>query len=132
MFSDQQALKAAFARKDIHGRLARWLDFMAEYEFQVCYRKSSLNHAADFLCRTLHADQGVDGYDEEDLVKLVIDEKILQRMLEYFESELQEVALYLARAPLENETKSEKASICGKAVKFVLLQWQLFRGENHD
>lgn len=30
LMTDQQALKSAFHRKDIHGRLACWLDFLAE------------------------------------------------------------------------------------------------------
>lgn len=32
--TDQQAFKSAFAKRDIHGRLARWLDFLAEYDFE--------------------------------------------------------------------------------------------------
>lgn len=35
LLTDQQALKTAFRKKDIHGRLARWLDFLAEYDFTI-------------------------------------------------------------------------------------------------
>lgn len=30
LMTDQQALQSAFARKDIHGRLTRWLDFLVK------------------------------------------------------------------------------------------------------
>lgn len=30
--TDHRRSKAAFARKDVHGRLARWLDFLPEYD----------------------------------------------------------------------------------------------------
>lgn len=33
-----KALKDAFRRQDIHGLLARWLDFLAEYEYEIAYR----------------------------------------------------------------------------------------------
>ena len=49
--TDHQALSYAFKKKDIHGRLARWMDFLAEYEFTVQYRPLTENTAADFLSR---------------------------------------------------------------------------------
>lgn len=30
LITDDQALREAFRKHDIHGRLARWLDFLAE------------------------------------------------------------------------------------------------------
>ncbi len=38
LVTDHQALQYAFKKKDVHGRLARWLDLLAEYEFEVVYR----------------------------------------------------------------------------------------------
>lgn len=37
VLSDQQAMRAALARKDIYGQLTRWLNFLAEYEFEFFY-----------------------------------------------------------------------------------------------
>ena len=51
LITDHQALSYAFRKKDIHGRLARWLDFLAEYNFTVEYRRGSENSAADYLSR---------------------------------------------------------------------------------
>lgn len=44
---DQQALKAAIAMNDMRGRIARCLDFLAEYELEFQYRKGCDNQAAD-------------------------------------------------------------------------------------
>lgn len=38
VLSDHQALHYAFRMKNIHGRLARWMELMAEYEVEVKYR----------------------------------------------------------------------------------------------
>lgn len=51
LITDHQALRYAFMKKDVHGRLARWLDFLAEYDFHVVYRPGTANGAADFLSR---------------------------------------------------------------------------------
>lgn len=36
-----------FDKKDVHGRLDRWLEFMAEYYIKIEYRAGSENGAAD-------------------------------------------------------------------------------------
>ena len=45
---DHHALSYAFKKKDIHGRLARWMDFLAEYEFTVQYRTGDGKHRSGF------------------------------------------------------------------------------------
>lgn len=35
VYTNHQALTKAFKKKDIHGRLARWMDLMAEYDFRI-------------------------------------------------------------------------------------------------
>ena len=52
--TDHQALSYAFCKKDIHGRLAHWLDFLAEYDFTVEYHRGSANSAAGYLSRIQH------------------------------------------------------------------------------
>ncbi|CDF36681.1 unnamed protein product [Chondrus crispus] len=49
--TDHQALRYAFQKKDIHGRLATWMEFLAEYEFKVQYRPGNKNKAVDALNR---------------------------------------------------------------------------------
>ena len=44
LITDHMALRWAFQKKDIHGRLARWLDFIAEYQFEVVYRREMWEH----------------------------------------------------------------------------------------
>lgn len=50
LLSDQEALKAAFARKSIPGRLARGLNFPAEYYFRLRYRKGDSKSRRTFYC----------------------------------------------------------------------------------
>lgn len=35
IYSDHQALRTTLGKTDVHGRLALWLNFMAEYEFEI-------------------------------------------------------------------------------------------------
>lgn len=35
LISDHKSLKDAFKKKDLQGQLAKWLDFLSEYEFTV-------------------------------------------------------------------------------------------------
>ncbi len=49
LITDHAALENAFRRKDVHDRLARWLDLIAEYDFEIKYRKGSENGPADYL-----------------------------------------------------------------------------------
>lgn len=57
LIMDQQALKAAFSRNDIHGRQAQWLEFLAEYDFTFQFRKGHLSGTADFLSQSLQTKQ---------------------------------------------------------------------------
>lgn len=47
----RQVLQYSFKKKDIYARLARWLNFLAKYEFTISYKPSTQNHAANFLSR---------------------------------------------------------------------------------
>lgn len=49
LVTDHQAPLYAFKKKDIHGRRACWLEFVAEYELIVEYPAGSSNYAADYL-----------------------------------------------------------------------------------
>lgn len=66
LFTDQQAPRTVFAKKEIHGRLMRWLDFLAEYDFRYEYQKGSSN-VANYLTRISHGEKGVHRLDERSL-----------------------------------------------------------------
>ena len=69
IITDHQALRNAFQKKDSHGRLARWLEFLAEYDFSIEYRPGKNNGSADYLS-SICVDGG-EKYDLEDLLCLV-------------------------------------------------------------
>lgn len=47
--TDHQALAYTFKNNDVHVRLARWTDFLAEDGFEIMYRREAKNQAEDFL-----------------------------------------------------------------------------------
>lgn len=49
LVTDHQALRCASQKKYIHGRLTRWLNFLAEYEFTIDYKSGKHSAAADSL-----------------------------------------------------------------------------------
>lgn len=51
IYSDHHGLRAVFEKADIHDRLARWLDFVAEYEFQMKYVDSIRRLIVDYDSR---------------------------------------------------------------------------------
>lgn len=69
LITDRQSLQYGFKKKEMHGRLARWMDFLAEYDFEVKYRAGGKYGATDFLS-WLRAGLPFDenGEDEEGLV----------------------------------------------------------------
>lgn len=69
MITKHQALKVAFVMKVIHGRLARWMDFLADFEFQFIYRAGQKKKAADFLSRN---SPEASGYFDEGNLALVV------------------------------------------------------------
>lgn len=69
LVTDHQAL---LKKNDVHGRLARGLNFLAKYEFEVEYYPWTGNGAVEYLSRMVLADRqpSVDA-DEVDLVTTV-------------------------------------------------------------
>lgn len=49
LVTDHQAFSYAFLHKYLHGRLARWLDSLVEYDIEVDCLPWKSNQAADFL-----------------------------------------------------------------------------------
>ncbi|CEG37676.1 retrotransposable element tf2 kda protein type 1 [Plasmopara halstedii] len=51
VFTDNSACKWLKSRPQVSGRLARWLDFFAEYDFELIHRPGKENVVADALLR---------------------------------------------------------------------------------
>lgn len=51
IFTDHHSLKFLLTQKEVTGRIARWLDLLADYDFEIYYRAGDKNGAADGLSR---------------------------------------------------------------------------------
>ncbi len=52
LFTEHEALKYVINKRDLHGRIARWMSVFAEYDFDVHYRPGPRNANADYLLRS--------------------------------------------------------------------------------
>lgn len=113
--TDHQALCFAFKEKDIHGRLARWLEFLAEYRFEIVYRSGNSNLPADYLSKQRCNDQ------ESPVISVGDDLK------EIYKVEL--VAMFNISKPIETKAVSPKIVNCVKRniKNFVLWDDHMFR-----
>ena len=128
VITDHQALRHTFQKKDIHGRLARWLDFLAEYDFKIEYRSGKKNGAADYLSRI---DTGVtvsDGYDEGDIACFSVDLSDFQGL----EPDLISIASYLSGLSIDHLDPALRHKIRRNARKFVIWEGNLFRRTQKD
>lgn len=66
--TEDEALKSAFARKDNHGRLARWLKVFAEYDFESEFKKEESHKVAYFLSSLTTGETFDDGFDQSGLI----------------------------------------------------------------
>lgn len=53
VYSDHQALRSTFRKRDSHGRLACWLDLLSECRFEIRHVAGKRNSAADYLSRSI-------------------------------------------------------------------------------
>lgn len=127
MLSNQQALNKIFTRKVVRGSLARWLSFLAEHVFGVSFQRSSLNCAVEFFSSITHADRGIEGYIEEALEYLIFEKRVMETLNRDFKPNLRDITHHLTEVSLENKTKSEKANIWRRAVRFIQWVGRLFR-----
>lgn len=119
LLTDQQALKLAFSKNDIHGCLARLLDFLAKYDFEFQYRKGSSNKAANFLSRISHGEEGVEGADKGNLVCVMTSRNVEVAYFDNLEPTLQDEVGHFTGSLLKNNSSPEKSSIRHRAVEYV-------------
>lgn len=113
MLTSQAALKTAFEQRNIHGRLARWLDFLAGNDFQLQYRKEDSGKAADFLSRISHGENSNEQVDETDLFCITRCEDFKKEMVDGSKEPLQDAARSLAGLSLTEKTETERSSGVG-------------------
>lgn len=68
-----QALKYALPKRDIHGRLPCWLDFLAVYDFTISYKPGIEKKSADFLSHASYWEPAIDTGDDEGKVNVVLE-----------------------------------------------------------
>lgn len=59
-----KALRAAFEKNDVHGRLTRWLKLMAEYAFEIQHLPCGKNVVADYLMSSF-GEAGLDAHPDD-------------------------------------------------------------------
>ncbi len=92
LITDHEALQYAFKKNDLHGRLDRWLDFLADYKFKVVYRPGAENGAADFPSR-------VDDRFSETSTDEIVGPVFCSGDYSGVEDDLQALAAYLSGKP---------------------------------
>eukprot|EP00737_Agarophyton_chilense_P002014 gb/GEZJ01002279.1/.p1 GENE.gb/GEZJ01002279.1/~~gb/GEZJ01002279.1/.p1 ORF type:complete len:384 (+),score=41.68 gb/GEZJ01002279.1/:2514-3665(+) len=120
VLTDHQALQHAFRKKDGHGRLARWLDLFAEYEFEIKYRPGVANGAPDYLSR-IQAEEKRPGHDEtgpeEELVATI---SWSDPHLGELEEGLLNVARFLSGALVHEGDADARRAVRRRAKSFML------------
>lgn len=129
MLKDQQAPRAAFAGKDIHGRLARWLDFFAEYDFEIRCRNGKKNQAADFLSQVHRGDPAPDFIDEGDEMGMMLVQDAVEVAISQLEPTLHDAIRYLGGCALGDITGWEKARIRQRSVRYFWWTGHLYKRE---
>ena len=124
LVTDHQALRHAFAKKDIHGRLARWMDFLAEYDYNVVYKAGVENKAADFLSRHAWHEPALESGDDEGQVAVVIEEPDL-------EPHLLDIKRHLEGRPVQVGDPRLRRNIRRASNSFLVWDHQLFRRTPH-
>ncbi len=119
LITDHQALKHAFQKPDIHHRLARWMDFIAEYNFEILYRAGNLNRTADFLSRLEEgpSDEGVE--DTLDVCAIV--------ELDGLEKKLIDVSNFIQGFNMNDVADENKDWVRRNAKLFTIWEGKLYR-----
>jgi transposase InsO family protein len=83
IFTDHRALEVFMTKRQLNGRQARWLDFLARFHFKIMYRPGKQNQVADALTRRDQDDQAqaIAAHRTQVLLKQdQLDSRILQEL----------------------------------------------------
>ena len=126
LITDHQSLQYAFKKKDMHGRLAHWMEFLAEYDFEIKYRARGKNGTADFLPRlgaVLPSNE--DGEKGEDLVCSI--RNSTSEYTQGLEPHLHDTYRLLEMQELLEHEPGKRSSIKRNAKRFLIWNGRLFR-----
>ena len=107
LYTDHQAMKYVINLRDPHGRIARWMSLLAEFNFEIVYRPGEKNANADYLSRPV---QG-----KADVMVLRIGMK----------EDLTAVYKYLETGTEDAKTQAERRSIKIKAKNYLLYEGEM-------
>lgn len=127
VLTDQQALRVAFTRKDIHGHLAGWLDFLAEYDFEIQYCSKNDNQAADFLSRVQHGEPAAVYVDKGDIVVVMMTQDAAEMAVSQLEPSFHDFVRHLAGISLGDKSSLEKARTRHVFICYVWWEGHLYR-----
>ena len=71
--TDHQSLQYFPTQKDLSAKQARWLEFLAEFDFQCKYVEGKQNHVADMLSRLRRQPEATSQEEQEELTAAVIE-----------------------------------------------------------
>lgn len=80
VITDHQDLCYTYQKRGVHGRLARWLNFLAERTFKTSYRLGNMDAPASYLSRLDLASPVEPGYDEVDLACTTVSTEDFSRL----------------------------------------------------
>lgn len=87
LLTDLQVLRTALSKKDVFERMARWLNFFVEYDFQIVFRKGSKSKAANFQLLVCGVEELFNDHLAETICLLLSGEDFWSQ----FEHEMQDV-----------------------------------------
>lgn len=121
LVTDHQSLRYAFEKKDVHSRLARWLDFLAEYDYNMKYKPGSTNSAADFLPRDAAMSPPIGLDEDEGEVAIVAFEADAG-----LEPVLVDLRRFLLGMPLLEKDPKARRAVRRLSKSFIVWNHQLF------
>ena len=122
LLTDHQALRSAFKKKDVHHRLARWLDLLAEYHFTIQYRPGKANGPADYLSR-----QQLMEYVSKEGVEGALDLTVLTNDTVDMEPRLVSLQIFLSTLEITKVDQKDREWVKRNARNFNTWDGQLFR-----
>ena len=132
LITDYQEPQYALEKKDVYGRQARLLDFLAEYEFKIEYRPGQQNGAVYYLSRIQHqCENSVEKEIPEDNGELSC--AIPEAAPDFSQYELfhADTARYLEGNEMEVTEKRLQFAIRRSAKNFMVWEGKLLRRTPH-
>lgn len=125
LITEHQSLKDDFIRKEIHGRLARWLNIIVKYGYIIWYRPGKMNGSADGLSRLAVETRFCTDHNEGDLLLSVGPVEVVDDAA--LESHLTLIRTYLSMEDFSYVQPKDRLKAKRADKNFVVLYGHLFR-----